>query len=296
MSKKIVIAGGTGFIGTYLEQGYKALGYEVIVVSRQPGHTGWDEPGKITEALEGAELLVNLAGKSVNCRYHRRNREAIVSSRTETTRILGDSVSACRKPPRLWINASTATIYRHADDRPMTETGGELGTGFSVEVAKAWEKAFFAYALPGTRQVALRLAIVLGDGGVMTPYRHLVRFGLGGAQGSGGQRFSWIHVEDVFRIVRFLEQKDELSGVFNASSPDPVTNREFMRILRHALNRSIGLPAPRWMLEIGALAIRTETELILKSRWVLPERLTSEGYAFAYPGLDTALRAIVRGQ
>jgi uncharacterized protein len=170
MKKKVVLAGGTGFIGRYVEKQYRQLGYEVVQISRQAGHTGWDDPAGIVKALEQAELLVNLAGKSVNCRYNARNREEILTSRTATTEALGRALAACQSPPPLWINSSTATIYRHAEDRPMTEEHGELGSGFSVEVAKAWEEALFAFDLPRTRQVALRIAIVLGpDGGVMTP-------------------------------------------------------------------------------------------------------------------------------
>ncbi|WP_159882028.1 TIGR01777 family oxidoreductase [Paenibacillus puerhi] len=293
--KKVVLAGGTGFIGQYLEDKFKRLGYEVIIISRQPQHVAWHDTDGIVQALEHAEMLINLAGKSVNCRYNRANREAILKSRTETTAALGSALLACQNPPPLWINSSTATIYRHAEDRPMTEEHGELGSGFSVDVAKAWEEAFFSFQLPKTRQAALRIAIVLGPGGgVMTPYQNLVRFGLGGIQGSGNQRFSWIHVEDVFRIIQFLQQREDLSGVFNCSSPYPVTNRELMQTLREVMNRKLGLPAAKWMLEIGAYLLRTETELIVKSRWVIPERLTREGYTFAFEKLDDTLRDIVR--
>ncbi|EFM08595.1 protein of unknown function DUF1731 [Paenibacillus curdlanolyticus YK9] len=290
MKKKVVLAGGTGFIGQYLERKYQELGYEVLILSRQPQHISWQDAPRIKEALEGAELLVNLAGKSVNCRYNDANKEAILRSRTETTAILGQALGACTSPPPLWLNSSTATIYRDASDRPMTETEGDIGTGFSVEVAKTWERALFAFELPRTRQIALRISIVLGaSGGVMTPYRNLVRFGLGGAQGSGDQRFSWIHIEDLFRILQFLQQHEELSGVFNCSSPKPVTNRIFMREMRRAMNRRIGLPAAAWMLAVGAFALRTETELITKSRWVIPERLLQEGFVFQFPELDAAL-------
>lgn len=189
--KKIVIAGGTGFIGTYIEKRLRdELGYEVKVISRNPQYISWDDQSAIIEALEGAELLINLAGKSVNCRYNERNRKEIMDSRVRTTRILGEAMLACEHPPELWVNSSTATIYRHAEDRPMTESTGEIGSGFSVDVATKWEETFFSYNLPNTRQAALRITIVLGDGGVMGPYRNLVRFGLGGVQGSGKQMFS----------------------------------------------------------------------------------------------------------
>lgn len=289
----VVLAGGTGFVGQAFARRFGELGAEVKVISRRASHIPWENRRAIVEALEGADLLINLAGRSVNCRYTPENRRLILDSRTETTRLLGESVLACSRPPALWINSSTATIYRHAEDRPMTEEGGEIGTGFSVDVAKAWEAAFFAFDLPATRQVALRIAIVLDDGGVMAPLRNLVRFGLGGAQGSGRQQFSWIHMEDLFRIVRFLQEHPELHGVFNASAPHPVTNRELMARLRRAMGVPVGLPAPRWLLELGARLIRTETELVLKSRWVLPERLKRAGFSFRYDTLEKALNEIV---
>ncbi|WP_339303312.1 TIGR01777 family oxidoreductase [Paenibacillus sp. FSL R5-0519] len=291
--KKVVLAGGTGFVGQDFAQRFKKLGYEVLIISRQPGHIAWEDRAGIIEALEKAEMLINLAGRSVNCRYTDENRKVILESRTRTTRILGEAVLACKHPPELWINSSTATIYRHAEDRPMTEKEGEIGSGFSVDVAKAWEQAFFEFSLPSTRQIALRIAIVLGEGGVMVPMTNLVRFGLGGSQGAGTQQFSWIHIEDLFRMVIYLQEHPHLNGVFNASSPHPVTNRELMTRLREQMGVRIGLPSPRWMLELGARFIQTETELVLKSRWVIPERLEMEGFTFTYGSLDTALAEIL---
>ncbi|SDC92784.1 hypothetical protein SAMN05428987_3377 [Paenibacillus sp. CF095] len=291
--KKVVLAGGTGFVGQDFAQRFKKQGYEVLIISRQPGHIAWEDRAGIVEALEEAEMLINLAGKSVNCRYTEENRKVILESRTLTTRILGEAVLACNHPPELWINSSTATIYRHAEDRPMTEKEGEIGSGFSVDVAKAWEQAFFEFSLPSTRQIALRIAIVLGEGGVMVPMTNLVRFGLGGSQGAGTQQFSWIHIEDLFRMVIYMQEHPRLNGVFNASSPHPVTNRELMARLREKMGVRIGLPSPRWMLELGARFIQTETELVLKSRWVIPERMEREGFTFTYGTLDTALAEIL---
>ncbi|WP_404336528.1 TIGR01777 family oxidoreductase [Planococcus rifietoensis] len=289
MVKKAVIAGGTGFIGTYLKEKYERLGYRVYIISRQSEHIQWDDTYSMKDALDGAKLVINLAGRSVNCRYTEANKREIFNSRTETTEALGRAIEACSTAPELWINASTATIYRHAEDRPMTEDGGEIGRGFSVAVAKAWEDSFFSFQLPDTRQVALRIAIVLGDGGVMEPYRKLVKYGLGGKQGNGRQMFSWIHIEDLYRTIRFMQHRDELSGVFNASAPNPLANKQWMNELRQSMNRRAGLPATKWMLETGAAALRTETELILKSRWVVPERLVREGFRFRYPALKNAL-------
>ncbi|WP_438351355.1 TIGR01777 family oxidoreductase [Paenibacillus sp. FA6] len=293
--KTIVLAGGTGFIGKYIEDHFIAVGYEVLIISRQAPHIKWNDHDAIVKALDNSEILINLAGKSVDCRYNEKNKEAILKSRTETTELLGQAILECSNPPGLWINSSTATIYRHAQDRAMTEDHGEIGSGFSVDVAKEWERALFSFQLPHTRQVALRIAIVLGKGGgVMTPFRNLVRCGLGGVQGHGDQMFSWIHIEDVFKIILYLRDHKELSGVFNCSSPHPITNRELMRNLRNTMNVSFGLPSPKWLLTIGAMLINTETELILKSRWVIPERLERDGYSFAYEHIDKALHDILR--
>lgn len=201
---KVVLAGGTGFIGESFKNKFKELGYEVHIISRQKQHISWEDKLSIKEALEDTELLINLAGKSVNCRYNEANKNEIMNSRIRTTKILGEAIQACTNPPAIWMNSSTATIYRHAEDRPMTEEKGEIGSGFSVNVATNWEKTFFSFDLPKTRQIALRIAIVLGkDGGVMTPYRNLVKFGLGGIHGTGNQKFSWIHIDDLFQIVLF---------------------------------------------------------------------------------------------
>jgi uncharacterized protein len=292
--KKIVLAGGTGFMGRFLASNFRQRGYEVIIISRNHGDVLWaDKPG-LVDALNNAEAVINLAGKSVDCRYNKKNKRAILLSRTTTTTALGEAILQCGQPPALWINSSTATIYRHAEDRPMTESNGEIGEGFSVDVARQWEKTFFDFKLQNTRQVALRTAIVLGkDGGVMRPLTNLVKLGLGGKQGNGKQVFSWIHIEDVFRVILFLMEHKKLQGVFNCSSPGPVSNEVLMRSIRKALHAKIGFPAPAWLLSIGAIFIRTETELILKSRWVLPERLLKSGYVFRYPTLESALHQII---
>ncbi|MEI3606398.1 TIGR01777 family oxidoreductase [Pseudogracilibacillus sp. SE30717A] len=293
--KKVVLAGGTGFIGEYFTGKFNELGYKVKIISRQPQYISWDDRTAIIEALEDAEMLINLAGKSVNCRYNEENKNEIMISRIKTTNILGESIVVCKNPPKVWMNFSTATIYRHADDRPMTEKDGEIGSGFSVDVATSWEKAFFSFDLPKTRKIALRAAIVLGKGGgVMLPYRNLVRFGLGGIQGSGKQKFSWIHIEDLLQIVLFLKEREDLSGVFNCSAPNPVSNQELMNLLRKEMNVAFGLPSPKWILEIGSMIIKTETELVLKSRWVIPERLEREGYRFTFNTLHKTLQDILQ--
>jgi len=292
---KIVIAGGTGFVGQYLSQKFRALGQQVIIIGRQRADVLWTDRSGISDALENAEMLINLAGKSVNCRYNEKNKAEIFSSRTKTTTVLGELIAGCTNPPKLWLNSSTATIYRHAEDRPMTERSGDIGTGFSVDVAQLWEKTFFDFKLPQTRQVALRMAIVLGpDGGVIHPFKNLVRFGLGGIQGNGKQYFSWIHMEDLFQIILFLQSHGDMSGVINCAAPYPITNKTFMETFRQIMHRKIGLPSPKWLLEIGAALIGTETELLLKSRWVLPERLENNGYTFKYPTISAALQDILQ--
>lgn len=294
MKGKIVLAGGTGFVGQYFDKRFRELDYDVKIISRQSPHISWDNEEEIRAALDGAMMLINLAGKSVDCRYNAKNKQEILRSRVQTTNTLGHALSACKNPPSTWFNASTATIYRHAEDRAMTEEDGEIGAGFSVYVAKEWEKACFAFELPHTRQIALRIAIVLGShGGVITPFKNLVKYGLGGVQGSGDQMFSWLHIEDLFKIVLFLSEREDLSGVFNCSSPHPVTNRELMAHLRDIMQVKIGLPSPKWLLEMGARFINTETELVLKSRWVIPERLEKAGFTFKYDTLDKALEQIM---
>jgi len=318
VSERIVITGASGFVGRYLEQHYRAAGAEVVLVGRSGPDVRWDDAAGLRAAVSGSAAVINLAGKSVNCRYGDANRAEIFRSRLTTTRAVREAIATSDAPPPVWFNASTATIYRHAEDRPMTESTGELGTGFSVEVAKAWERELFEGDLPATRRVALRMAIVLGDGSALTPLVNLVRFGLGGPQvdgrlfattarrnagtfhefraRGGGQRFSWVHIADVLGAIEFLRESPQLDGPVNVAAPHPTDNRTLMATLRRLLGVRIGLPAHRWMLEIGSAAIRTETELVLKSRWVVPERLLDAGYSFAYPELEPALRDILAGR
>lgn len=310
---RVVVGGSTGFIGRHLVASYRAAGREVVTISRRGADLTWGDAAGIAAAVDGAGLVVGLAGKSVNCRYTPENRAEIFASRLETTRALSDAIATASVPPLVWLNSSTATIYRHAEDRPQTESTGELGRGFSVEVAKAWEHALFERDLPRTRRVALRTAIVMGDAGVLGTLRTLARWGIGGTQRDGWwpvtrarreagtahdpgarggtQRFSWIHVDDVIRAIDFLENDHELSGVVNLSSPNPSDNRTMQRLVRRAVGARFGPPLPRWVLELGALGMRTETELVLKSRWVIPERLTAAGFTFTHPGLDEAIRS-----
>lgn len=315
MIQRVVIAGASGFIGTRLVDSYRVAGASVSTIGRSGADAVWGDSAAITTLLDGADLVVNLAGKSVNCRYTEANRAEIFRSRRETTREIADAIAACAVPPPLWINSSTATIYRHAADRPMTESDGELGQGFSVEVAKAWESEFFSAELPSTRRVALRIAIVLGNGSVMQPLTRLARFGMGGPQldgrwfstrrrrnagtyhayrpTKGRQKFSWIHIDDVVGVIRFVTERPDIDGVVNVSAPNPTDNATLMSTIRKNIGMPFGLPAFRWMLELGSAVIRTETELVLKSRWVLPERLAAEGYSFSHPSIGPAIDQIL---
>ena len=294
MQRKIVIAGGTGFVGKFLNEKFKSLGYYVVIISRRQNHINWNDTNGIASALENATMLINLAGKSVDCRYNEKNKKEIYNSRIDTTRILGEALMNCKNPPPLWINSSTATIYRHAEDKPMTESRGEIGSGFSVNVATNWEKTFFSFHISQTRQVALRMAIVLGkNGGVIKALKNLVRFGLGGKQGNGNQMFSWIHIEDLYNVILFVQQHKEISGVLNTSAPNPVNNKTLMELMRKYVGVPVGLPTPAWLLTMGAVIIKTETELVLKSRWVIPERLLNAGFEFKYPNMAEALKNIL---
>lgn len=310
-----MIAGASGFMGQYLVREFRAGGDEVVTIGRSGADASWGDSAGIRRLVDGADVVINLAGKSVNCRYNAKNRAEILRSRVETTRELGHAIRDAASPPAVWLNSSTATIYRHAEDRPMTESTGELGTGFSVSIARAWEDAFFEGDLTATRRVALRTAIVLGNGSALVPLLKLARIGFGGAQvdgpwfrskrriaagtlhefgaRGGRQRFSWVHLADVLGVIRFLIAHPELDGVVNVSSPNPTDSRGVMRTIREALRMPVGIPLHRWMLEPGAWAIRTETELVLKSRWVVPERLLAAGYEFRYPELSAAIAEVV---
>lgn len=315
VNKKIIIAGGTGFIGQGLVR-YFGRDNQVLVLTRQIKEATnnrnrfdslsqkdlkqvhflkWD--GKTTgdwaKELEGADLVINLAGKSVNCRYTEFNKKEILESRVDSVKAIGAAILNCKVPPKLWINASSATIYRHAMDRPQDEYTGELGSGFSVDVCKEWERSFYEQECPSTRRVALRMAITLGSGGVLIPYFNLLKFGLGGKQGPGGQRYSWIHITDSFRIIEWIDSHNEMQGTYNCSSPNPVTNKEFMLALRRLTGNRMGLPVSSRMLKIGAWLIGTDAELVLKSRWVLPSRLLESGFHFKYPLLADAFEEIL---
>lgn len=300
--KKLIIAGGSGYLGRALSAYFQKQGYAIVVLTRhhrldQQGirYVKWDGKslGYWIQELEGATALINLNGKSVDCRYTDANKQLIYDTRIDATHALGEAIRTLKHPPKVWINAASATIYRHAEDRDMDEETGELGSGFSVDVCKKWEAAFASKECPDTRKVILRIAIVLGKhGGALQPLKSLAKLGIGGKQGNGSQYFSWIHEADFSGIVDHVITNDNAEGVYNVSAPNPITNKEIMKEIRNAIKMPFGLPIPTWLLTFGAILIKTETELILKSRRVVPRRLLSEGYGFQFPQIHDALRDI----
>jgi NAD dependent epimerase/dehydratase family enzyme len=354
-NKKIIIAGGTGFIGQALAA-YFGKDNEIVILGRQSGDTHnnsyhhntlttedgyrlryvrWD--GKNVEdhwakELDGADLVVNLAGKSVNCRYHKKQKQAIFDSRTYPTKAIGAAIQKAINPPGLWVNAASATIYKNSLDTPNDEFNGiisdlkkdnmpynlidhlrykknrfvaslfhgknseaykNLELDFSIQVCKLWENTFFDQPTPATRKVALRAAITLGKGGVLTPYLNLCKLGMGGKHGNGKQMFSWVHVEDLARMIEWLYENEKAEGIYNCAAPNAISNYSLMKTMRQVTGHVFGLPATTWMLEAGTWLIGTETELILKSRWVTPTRAMNEGFVFKYPLLKPALEQII---
>lgn len=325
---RVVIAGASGLIGGRLRGEFQDRGYEVLTVNRdapgrEPADAHWHDADALRKVVDGADVLVNLAGKSVNCRYNDRNREAILKSRTETTAALRRAVEQAEQPPSVWLNASTATVYRHAMDRPQSEAEGDVGAGFSVDVATNWERELFAGDLPDTRRIAMRISIVLGADAPATDLLFQVaRLGLGGPQFDGWwpkhrryrgigprptgpddsignhtrgrQRFSWIHIDDFVRAVFLLIDTESIAGPVNLASPGVSDNRTLMRALRHVVGMPIGLPAFRWMLEPAMAVLRTEPEMLLKSRWIDSRVLREAGFEFEWTELEPALREIHR--
>lgn len=316
---RAVIAGASGFVGQALTAAFRADGYDVAAIGRS-GDATWADPAGIARLVDGADVLVNLAGKIVSCRYTDANRDEILRSRVDTTRALHTAVRDASRPPRVWMNASTATIYRHETERGNDEVHGVLGDGFSVDVATSWERAFFDGELPSTRRIALRMAIVLGDGPATRMLFALAKLGLGGPQidswwfphrryrgigarptgpvrsswhrTSGRQRFSWIHIDDVVASVRFLRDRDDLEGPVNLAAPGVSDNRTLMREVRRVAGVQFGLPAFRFLLDPAMAVLRNEPELVLKSRWAVPRVLTDACFAFAYDELGPALDAV----
>jgi len=305
---KIVIPGGSGQVGTVLARAFHGEGHEVVVLSRRPEVrpwrvSAWDgaTPGTWQADIDGSDVVINLAGRSVNCRYNQTNRDEILRSRVDSTRVVGAAIATSQRAPGVWLQASTATIYAHRYDAPNDEHTGVLGGGepdapdtwrFSIDVARAWERAFDESITPHTRKIGLRSAMTMSPdpGGIFDTLTRLTRRGLGGRAGDGRQFISWIHEHDFVAAIQFLIGREDITGIVNAAAPNPLPNAEFMRVLREACGVRFGLPANKLMLELGAIVMRTETELILKSRRVVPARLLENGFRFVYPEWPDAAR------
>ena len=304
---KVVIPGGSGHVGGILTRAFRASGDDVIVLSRGGGEGSvvWDGRtlGPWAATIDGADVVINLAGRSVNCRYHAENRAEILRSRLESTRVVGEAIAQARQPPRVWLQASTATIYAHRYDAPNDEVSGMVGNGpsepytwhFSIDVATAWEQALDNALTPRTRKVAMRTAIVMapGRGGPFHALYNVARFGLGGPIGDGRQFVSWIHDRDLVRATRWLIERNDISGVVNLAAPNPLPYIELMRALRRACGATLALPATKWMIEIAMWLLQSESELVLKSRRVAPGRLLAKGFSFDYPEWPVAARDLV---
>lgn len=296
---KIILAGGTGYIGHILTEFYKNSAREIIILSRHSrpavGNVrtvSWDGKtlGDWAQELEGADMLINLNGKNVNCRYTEKNKKELIDSRINSVLALGEAIQTLRRPPALWIQSASATIYRDAQDKLMTEEDGLYGIGFSEMICRRWERAFNELKTPQTRKVMLRISFVLGRReGALPRLINLAKLGVGGKQGHGRQYVSWLHERDMAGVVEWVRVHPAITGVINCTAPQPVTNKDFMKQLRGEVKRPFGLPLPQWLLEFGAFIIRTETELVLKNRKVYPQRLLDNGFVFEFPDLKSAL-------
>lgn len=296
---KIIIAGGSGFLGKALEKYFSDANHQVFVLSRKPlkkNDIYWDARsfGEWTNKLENTDVLINLTGKSVDCRYTDQNKGEILASRINSTRILRMAIEKCQNPPKIWLNASSATIYIHAETQLMDEENGIIGDDFSMNICKEWEKEFFKTEQPTVRKVALRTSIVLGnEGGAFSKIKTITRLGLGGEQGKGQQMMSWIHIKDFCKAVEFIIKHENIRGSINITAPNPLKNENFMEQLRFQLKIPFGLNAPIFLLELASIFIRTETELLLKSRNVFPKKLLESGFTFEFPKIETAFADLV---
>lgn len=290
----ILIAGGTGFIGTYLRHRFEKQGDIVKIVSRNDEHIAW-KINDLAAALENTDVLINLAGKSINCRHITENKVLILNSRINTTQLLGKAIEICKNPPLLWINASASAIYKPSEVSASVESSTDFANDFLANVVRQWENVFFDFKLPSTRQIALRTSVVLGhNSGVFPTLYNLVRYGLGGKVGNGRQMFSWIHIEDYFRIIMFLSENLSIKSVVNCTSPSPLSNEALMKRIRFHAGMVFGLPAPTFAVKIGAILIGTESDLLLNSCYLFPEVLMNAQFKFKFPTIDSAVTDLLK--
>ena len=296
---KIIIAAGTGFLGQNLEKYFTEKGNEVYILTRNPKRKNeifWDAKtlGEWENILENSDVLINLTGKSVDCRYTEKNKQEIYSSRINSTKVLQQAVDSCINQPKVWLNASSATIYVHSETQLNTEENGIIGDDFSMNICKSWEKEFFTTKNENVRKVALRTSIVLGNnGGAFPKLKLITKLGLGGKQGRGNQNVSWIHIDDFCKAVEYSIDHENISGTINLTAPNPLSNEEFMKKLRKEMKVPFGLNAPVWQLEIASIFLKTETELLLKSRNVYPEKLIKNGFQFLYPDIESTFKILI---
>ena len=291
----VLIAGGTGFIGNYLKNRFETSGHIVRLVSRSGMDVSWNLKDLIPE-LEKTDVLINLAGKSINSRFTEKNKELILQSRLKTTGILNEAVAACKNPPVLWINASATGIYKHTgQNQTLNESSMDFAGDFLGNVVQLWEREFFGTSIPGVRKTAIRTSVVLGkSGGAYPIFKLLAITGLGGKQGSGAQMVSWIHIEDYYRIILFIIEESGISGVINASAPFPVTNQIFMKTLRKAKRFPVGIPAPEWAIKLGTGIVGVDSSLILASSNVNSEILMKNGFEFRFPTVEKAFLDLIQ--
>lgn len=301
---KVIIAGGTGFLGHELSQFFTQRNDEVVVLTRGASRTEhglsfvhWDATtlGDWKVEFSDADVLINLSGKSVDCRFTEKNKKEILRSRIDATKVLGKAVKDTRSPLRIWINASAATIYDYSEDKARDEDSTELGHDFAKEVAQAWEDTFYEADTPNVRKVALRISVVLGKrDGAYPVLKRLGKFGLAGTMGPGTQRFAWVHIQDLLRMIEFAIVNDSIRGPLNCAAPETPTNKTFLKALRVSLGVPIGIPQPTFLLKIGGFIIGTESDLILKSRWVSPKKLLENGFEFTFSDLQSALNDLAQ--
>ncbi|OJV55269.1 MAG: TIGR01777 family protein [Bacteroidetes bacterium 43-16] len=289
MAKQILIAGASGFIGQYISKRFKEEGWTIKTIGRSDD-LSWDDQEGIVAALDKSAVVINLAGKSVNCRHTEANKKEILESRVKTTTTMNECIRQCSKPPELWLNASGMSIYPRSIDQVCTEESDTDKEGiFMAEVSKQWEAALYQNDLPKTRRVALRTSVVLAkEGGSLAELKRLSKLGLGGTVGSGKQMMSWVHLEDYFQILLWIITHKEISAPVNVAAPNPVSNKHFMKALRKALGVPFGLPAPEFAVKIGAQVIGTEASLALDSYNVVSKVLEQTGYSFRFGTLEQA--------
>lgn len=301
--RKLILAGGSGFLGKALSDYFQSSFDDIVILSRKPPLTSgkiryvvWDgiNQGAWVKELNGAELIINLSGRSINCRFNETNKKEILESRIQSTRVIGEAIQSLTHPPKVWINFSASAFYQNAKNGPHDEYSQEEGSGFMNEVCKQWEQTFNSFQLKHTRQIIVRISMVLGkSGGVLPTLLPLVKFGLGGSAGSGAQMVSWIHLDDLCKLIEWLYMHPETNGVYHAASPNPVSNKVMMSAMRKAFGMPIGIPAPSAAVKLGAFLIGKEASLVLDSVNIIPRKALSGGFTFQFPFISDSFKNLI---